>query len=58
MMEKDIITRNKQEFLKDEYPFFPLGKKVFYQIMPCDAIACESCGVFYWNKCKKRCGCE
>jgi len=58
MKEKDIVTTDKETFLKAEYPCFKniwKSYNKFKKEMSDDIKKCEKCGVLYWNNCQKRC---
>jgi hypothetical protein len=53
----DIKTKDKKEFLSAEmiyYDKYPEGTKNSVINL---ATPCKSCGVYYWQGCKKRCNC-
>ncbi len=56
---EDIVTKDKEEFLLYEMPFF--GKRSierFKKYMKDMDATCNECGVYYWKGCKKRCKCD
>lgn len=56
---KDIVTKNKEQFLEAEIKWFHFrSMKKFKSVMEEDVRACKNCGVLYWEGCLKRCKCE
>jgi len=56
---KDIITKEKKEFLLYEMPHFcKRSINAFKKYMKGMEATCKNCGVYYWKECQKRCKCE
>lgn len=55
----DVKTTRKKKFLHAEYKHFNFSNyKEFADIMQSDVVPCKSCGILYWDGCKKRCDCS
>jgi hypothetical protein len=55
---KDIVTKNKERFLKSEWNHYKVVFKdydEFLKVMLESLRKCETCGVYYWEGCQKRC---
>ena len=56
---KNIVTKDKEQFLQAERDWFPSMNDSEYKKQMYDyADSCKKCGVWYWNDCVKRCKCE
>lgn len=57
---ESIITTDKSKFLKAEHKWFPVFKtyKEFLKHMEEDIEQCNTCKIFYWEGCNKRCKCN
>ena len=56
---KNIVTKDKKQFLQAERDWFPsMNDAEYKEQMYDDADSCKNCGVWYWNDCVKRCKCE
>jgi hypothetical protein len=56
---KDIITKDREEFLQAEKEWFKFYRSLqkFKKDMESELRTCKNCGVYYWNGCLKRCKC-
>jgi len=56
---KDIVTKDKKQFLQAERDWFPsMNDAEYKEQMYDDADSCKKCGVWYWKDCARRCNCE
>jgi hypothetical protein len=55
----DIVTTDREEFFASEMKWYrKRSLDRFKKYMEDMESTCESCGVYYWKYCEKRCNCN